>query len=113
MVVGLGQRLAVPVAGDLAEEVERVRAPALELLDQRPRERERVAVPRVEPLKGDPPGGVVAAVGDPVQYLAVGRVEVVVRAFRGDGAMVKLSSQPEGLMDLESDDNLGNDAYLL
>jgi hypothetical protein len=59
-------------------------------------------VSRVEPLEDDPPGRVVAAVGDPLEDLAVRGIEVVVRVFRGDSALVQLSPQPEGLMDLSA-----------
>lgn len=64
VIVGLGEHPGVPVAGHLAEEIERVPAPAIELFDQRSGERERGVVAVVGPVEDDPACQVVASFGN-------------------------------------------------
>ncbi len=89
------------MTGHLAELLERIRAPALELLDQRAREREGELVAGVEAIEDDAAGRVVAAIRDPLQDLAVCRVEVPAGLDWGRLA-AECSPQPQRLVDLES-----------
>jgi hypothetical protein len=89
------------VAGHLAEELERIRSPALELVEQRPRVREGELVTGIEVLEDYACGRVVAAVRDPFQDIAVARIEVTVGIDWGRLAAER-SPQPQRLVDLES-----------